>query len=198
MKPALRVLILNLHLYGGLLGAPYLVIYGLSSLTYNHPNAAVFQSELRVSVQTVSIEPLAIEQPERAAAAGRDALGLIGFIPAWKTTRDEAGELSFHVNRPGRSYQVRLVESTGEATLKRTDSGVWSVLRGLHGMTHFPGSPWMTTWGAYTYFSIAMIVFAVGSGAALWWTRTRARAAALAVLALGLGAGLGLVTWMVG
>ena len=103
MKPALRVLILNLHLYGGLLGAPYLVIYGLSSLTYNHPSAAVFQSEQRVSVQTASIEPFAIEQPERAAAAARDALGLIGFIPAWKTTRDEEGGLSFHVNRTPRS-----------------------------------------------------------------------------------------------
>lgn len=198
MKPALRAFVLNLHLYGGLLGAPYLVIYGLSSLAYNHPTAALFQSEPQVSVYGASIDPLAIEQPDRAAAVARDALGLIGFIPAWKTTRDEEGGLSFDVNRPGRRYQVRLVESTGEATLKRTDTGIWSVIGGLHGMTQFPGSAWMMTWGAYTYFSIAMIVFAVGSGAVLWWTRTRARAAALGVLILGLGAGLGLVTWMVG
>src|SRR5438876_3358188 len=97
----MRKWLLNLHLYGGLLCAPYLLIFGFSSLHFNHhfsfvepkPNSVTWHAPL-------AIEPLS--DNDKMAMSIRDSMGLMGWTIPWKMKRDAAGVLEFDLERPGK------------------------------------------------------------------------------------------------
>ncbi|MDA0336587.1 MAG: hypothetical protein O2782_15605 [bacterium] len=75
----MRTLLLQIHLYAGLLCSSYFVIFGLSSLNYNHHfghaidgNPTQWQEQLRMP---------AIAKDRHRALAVRDSLGLAGWAP---------------------------------------------------------------------------------------------------------------------
>jgi len=96
-----RRLILNLHMYGGLLCCGYLILLGFSSLQFVHhflpdpPAAAVWERDLVVPGEG---------EPKTRGEAVRDSLGLFGSVRNASVTKQ--GNLRFVLSRPGRNYVI--------------------------------------------------------------------------------------------
>jgi hypothetical protein len=189
MKPRTHKLLLDLHLYLGLLCAPYLILYGISALAFNHE----WRSERSETSWEAQIEPLPITAPATTPEAtvanaelARERLGLIGNVPAWRV-KLEGGALAFYVGRPGARYEVS-VAANGRARVDKSRGGVLSVLRGLHGSHGFGGSSWARTWRFYTDLSLLGFGVSVSTGLLIWARRRGARVVGSATLALGAAA----------
>ena len=104
----MRKLILNLHIYGGLLCFSYLIIFGVTSLNFNHPFAfTTAKAKPTTWEQTIALPDLPrvtadMTGEQRVAAkaqanhAIRKALGLFGNQRPWAESGwDAAGHLSF-------------------------------------------------------------------------------------------------------
>ncbi|MBI2505982.1 MAG: hypothetical protein HYW07_22430 [Candidatus Latescibacteria bacterium] len=105
----MRAILLKIHLYAGLLCSSYLVIFGISSLNFNHHfgKPAALKSERQRSLDTLP----AIADDQRLAEALRDTLGLGGYTLTWETDRSETEDslyFRFVVWRPGKEFRVRV------------------------------------------------------------------------------------------
>lgn len=105
----MRSILLKIHLYAGLLCSSYLLLFGISSLNFNHHfgKPAALKSERQRSLGALP----ALTDDQRLAEALRDTLGLVGWTLTWETRRSETVDsLYFHfaVARPGKEYRVRV------------------------------------------------------------------------------------------
>ena len=103
----MRAILLKIHLYAGLLCSSYLIVFGISSLNFNHHfgKPATLKSERQRGLNSLP----ATNDDQRLAEALRDTLGLVGWTLPWETRRAETEDsLYFHfaVNRPGKEYRV--------------------------------------------------------------------------------------------
>jgi hypothetical protein len=93
----MRKWILNLHLYGGLLCAPYLIIFGFSSLQFHYHFSFVTPKPAPPLVWTA---PLAVKPEgdnEGVASSVRDSLGLMGCTIPTNKERDASGNMRFYM-----------------------------------------------------------------------------------------------------
>jgi hypothetical protein len=192
----MRKILLKVHLYGGLVTCWYLLIYGWSSLGFNHPwllpseegKPVVWESQLEVSRESEDLQ---------TAALIRDRLGLIGWPLPWTMSRDAASILSFEIARPGKHYRVRYSELNQSVSVTENSTGLGSVIRSLHGMGHgIPNSSWMSSWAVYTEITNWMMLFAIGSGVYLWFERSRRPAAAVSWTILAVIASVSLMIYV--
>ena len=173
--PDFRKIFLNLHLYAGLLCAPYLVIYGVSSLNFNHQFKFAQPTEQKSSWETSLPKVPVGATHQETADRTRDALGMMGWAPYWELRPGENGDLHFAVEHPGRSYKVHLQASERKAVVEERPKGCWSVLNSLHGLTEVPNSRLSQFWGFYTRSSTWVIIFIALSGVWLWTNSKRER-----------------------
>ena len=121
----MRKIILNLHIYGGLLCFSYLIIFGLSSIMMNHDLPARPQSaEADAKLVKGDLEqpgPLPNFQPINSTLSSgqrdermkqnnekvRTVLGLFGWQRPWRSQWDSPPYKAFLV-RPGKSYTVEV------------------------------------------------------------------------------------------
>ena len=183
----------RLHIYLGLVCAPYFLVYGFSTLSWNHPDAAFFATAEETSTWTASLESAPHGSDLEIAEDIATSMGLIGHVPRWGVKR--AGEkLSFVVNRPGAKFALEFTPRTSSVRVLETRKGLWNVLRGIHGMTILPRSIWAWSWGAYTIVSIVALLVASLSGLILIWRKATTRRSPWTWLVLALGSGTILVT----
>ena len=168
----MRDAILKIHLYGGLLCASYLLIFGISSLNYNHH----FGQDADDKVQWERILEV-VDQKEKMAVAKkvRDDLGLIGWTIPWETRRDDAGNLHFGLARPGKHYTIHVFFKEGRVAVDEDRKGFWQVINQLHALTGIPNSPFVDTWGIFTEICVWVVLFSACSGVYLWATLKRDR-----------------------
>jgi hypothetical protein len=192
----MRKWLLNLHLYGGLLCAPYLIIFGFSSLHFNHhfgfveakPNARSWEAPLNV-------EPL--PDNEATATSVRDSLSLMGWTIPWKMKRDAAGDLQFDLERPGKSYTIRTLAGEHKVRVEERRKGFWQVFNSLHALGKLPNSRFVLFWGWYTEVCTWFVVFAAASGLYLWIDSRRERRVGLIALVLAVTCAGGLICFIV-
>src|SRR4051794_19631564 len=113
----MRKVILNIHMYGGLLCFSYLIIFGISSLNFNHPFAFTrAKFEPTVWEKPVELHDLPRVTPEmpneqrvKAKADAnnivRRALGLFGYQRPWKESfwnTQDPNHYHASLVRPGR------------------------------------------------------------------------------------------------
>jgi hypothetical protein len=198
-----RRLILNLHTYGGLLCFSYLILFGISSLNFNHPFAFTrAKSEPRHWEQKVELPDLPRVTPDlkgeqRVAAKAqanhmvRRALGLYGHQRPWKESWWDPNDPNhYHASlvRPGVEYEVDVYLDKELAKVTETRTGVWQVIQGLHGFHgKMPDSRFVSTWGVYTELCTFVVLFAGASGIYLWTQRRNERRIGYVLLS---GAGL--------
>lgn len=163
----LRRWLLNIHLYGGLLCSGYLLVYGVSSLLFNHRfDRLVGEASSRQWTATTAV-PLTDAAPEAVARRVADNLGIVGRIPAGEPRRDDAGDLRFTIQRPGRSFGIR-VDSSGLVTVAERRARPAAILMGLHDARPEPTSVVLTSWWYYTHLTVGVLLFLSVSGVVLW------------------------------
>lgn len=161
----MRKWLLNFHLYGGLLCAPYLIIFGFSSLHFNHHFGFIeHAAERPPHAWEAPLKVSALEDKDSMAESVRDSLGLMGWTLPWKTKRDADGDLTFDLERPGKSYTVQTQLKNGSARVEERSKSFWQVINSLHAMGAVPNSRFSEWWGGYTEVCTAFVVFAAVSG----------------------------------
>ena len=168
----MRSLLLQIHLYAGLLCSSYFVLYGVSSLNYNHHFGAAVEADRRTWERQLDLPP--IETDRQRALAVRDSLGLPGWAPWWKYRTGDDGVFHFELTRPGKTYTMQLTPG-GRLRVEEHRTGFWPVVDRLHGMMRMPNAPLVSWWGAYTELSFWVLLFGAGSGVYLWTRRRSER-----------------------
>jgi hypothetical protein len=187
----MRKTILNIHMYGGLLCFSYLIIFGISSLNFNHPFAFTrARSEAKVWEKAVTLPDLPRTTPDMtndqrvkaktdANNTVRRALGLFGYQRPWKESfwnTQDPNHYHASLVRPGREYDVDVYLDRGLANVKETRISAWSIVARLHGMHgEMPDSPFVSTWMVYTEICTIFVLFAGASGIYLWTARKNER-----------------------
>jgi hypothetical protein len=187
----LKKIVLNLHIYAGLLCFSYLLIFGVTSLNFNHPFAFTrAKAEPTYWEQAVSLEDLprvmeGMTGEQRVATKAkanhmvREALGLFGHQRPWGESYWDAKDSNhYHASlvRPGAEYEVDVHLDRNVAKVKETRTNAWMTMRGLHGLhEELPGAPVMAMWGWYTEFCTFTVLFAGASGVYLWTRRKNER-----------------------
>lgn len=189
----LRKHLVNWHLYLGLLIAPYVVVYALSAVAFNHGMKGT-PDEPSTAVRTVTIP--AADDDFALARALSEQLGVPGWLNRGRIQRPSPEELKFQIGRPGSRVEITVDEAAGEARVVTVRSGVVSVLQGLHGLHDLGGTLWGETWAIYTEVSAWVLALALGSGILLWLPRPSSRVLGASFLAVGAGASLLLVAWI--
>ena len=179
----MRKWVLRIHLYFGLLCCPYLIVFGISSLNFNHPFEFTRPAENRVTWErNVQLPPVTADN-EAVSEAVRDALGLIGWTIPWETHRDaDSGNLHFGLARPGKHYTIHVLRESGGVRVDERREGYWTVLRHIHGNKGVPRSRLMSVWGGYTELCTQFVLFAAVSGVYLFAARKRERLLGFGVL----------------
>jgi hypothetical protein len=193
VKPRRRRQLLDWHLYLGLLCAPYFVLYGVSSIAFNHHlhgDPVVTNWERPISAAPAGASKL------DAAKANRDALGLGGETLPWTVRRAPDNALAFNVTRPGRKYEIAVSPNGELARVRETDRGWIGVVREMHGAVATTGIAWTRLWSVYTDASILALLFALASGLLLWCTKRKQRVLGVATMTTGSLIWLGIWSWL--
>jgi hypothetical protein len=193
-------LILNLHIYGGLLCFSYLVLFGVSSLAFNHESlfprgttgaAKTWERTVDVGELPRVTKSMTAEQKVAAKTDAnnrvRAALGLFGHPRPWQESYWDAKDPNhYHASlvHPGRQYEVDVYLDRKLATVTETRTTVWRIIAGLHGFHgQMPGSALVSSWAWYTELCTFVVLFAGGSGVYLWTRRRNERRAGVVTLA---------------
>ena len=168
----MRSFLLKVHIYAGLLCSSYLLIFGISSLNYNHDFGKPRNEKV---TWERSLKIADMEDSMALSEAVRDALGLIGWPLPWETQRDERGSFRFGLSRPGKHYAIHVLFDENRVRVEETRKGFWVVINTLHGKMGVPSSRFMSLWGAYTELCTWVVLFSAASGVYLWTRRQKER-----------------------
>jgi hypothetical protein len=193
----MRKWMLKIHLYGGLLCAPYLFIFGFSSLHFNHHFGFIKDEPQPSSHWEAPLNVQPVKDNDAMAGSVRDSLGLMGWPLPWKTKRDPAGNLEFEMERPGKSYTIRAELTEHRAQVEERKKGFWQVVNSLHALGPFPNSRFVFLWGGYTELCTAFVLFAAVSGIYLWLNSKRELRVGLLALVAALLMSFGLMFFVV-
>ena len=181
----------DLHLYLGLFSSPFVLLYAVSAVQLNHSlmpwggraGIAAPPRTVRVVV-TPSDSGLAIADQVRRQLGIR---GEIGYV----NRKMDGSRVSFPIERPGHTTQVRVDLATGLATVEQKETGVWDALIYQHKM---PGphnanirGNWVFTvrWGWLADATVYLILFLTVSGVYLWTAFRAERRTGLVVAGAG-------------
>ena len=188
-----RKVILNIHMYGGLLCFSYLLLIGISTLNFNHR----FSFTIRPASVRTWTQPMTLPGLVTPEAANHDvaaivhqnnpmvihALGSFGTFTYADGVWTDSDTYHARFVRPGKEYQVDVHPSRGRATITRTRANVWAMIRDMHGLyAVYPDSLLASSFKWYTEISAIVVLFACISGVYLWTARRRERRLGLIML----------------
>ena len=195
----LRRILLNIHMYGGLLCFSYLLVLGISTLIFNHTDFSQTRSTSTRWTQSFPIDRIAWTGGNSAAESrairgenNRVILEALGSFAASAPEPDgrwtDADTYHAHFSRPGTEYEVDVHRAQGTASITRKRHGMWTTICDLHGsVLTYTGSKFAGTWTGYTELCVIVVVAQGISGIYLFAIRRRDRRMAFAMLA---GAGV--------
>ncbi len=192
----MRKWLLNIHLYGGLLCAPYLIIFGFSSLHFHHHFGFVAAEPRQSSEWEAPLSVQPVKDNNGMAESVRDSLGLMGWTLPWRTKRDAVGDIEFELERPGKSYTIHTELKEHRARVEERKKGFWQVVNSLHALGAIPNSRFVSFWGGYTEVCTAFVLFAAVSGLYLWVNSRRERRVGIAVVVAALVFSIGLMVYV--
>ena len=181
----MKKLIFNLHLYFGLLCSSYLIIFGISSLQFNHHFKFFKLGERTVNWEKTIDVPVDDNDLKSSGFAIRDALGLGGWVPPWwqKRPEDKPEIFELGIVRQGKQYWVDYNTTNGLAKVKEVRKGPLEVVLDLHGAGPFPNADLpLTVWPWFTHVCFWFVAFAVISGIYIWITSKQNRSLGMIVL----------------
>ena len=189
----MRSLFLKLHIYSGLICSSYLLIFGITSLNYNHEFGKPRNEKV---TWERSVEVANMKDEMALSEAVRDKLGLIGWSLPWDTRRDDRGNLHFGLSRPGKYYLIHVLFDENRVRVEETRRGFWAVVNSLHARMGVPSSRFMNLWGAYTELCTWVVLLSAASGVYLWTRRQKERVVGWILLAGASGTSLLLMVYV--
>ncbi len=164
---------LHIHIYLGLFSLPYLLIFALSSLNFNHH----FISEKPLSEWRewkAQVDIAASDDLLQVADQLMDALSIFGWFIPYESYRD-AEKTFIVIVQPGKIYHITLQPDGSALVKERLQSGA-HILKSLHGLgENIPHAPWIVnTWKYYQSLTVYAVLFWIVTGV-YFWSRNRRR-----------------------
>jgi hypothetical protein len=166
----LRKFLSKIHIWLGMLCAPYMIIFGFSSLHFNHHFSFVETGQHSVNWER-QIAVADTSDNKVLAERVRLDLGLMGWVPWWEYRRGEDNSFRFIVPRPGKSYTIKVNPERTLASVEELRYGPLKVINSLHAFGHLPGSNMVKYWSWYTNICVFFVIFAGVSGVYFWSKR---------------------------
>jgi hypothetical protein len=167
-------LIRAIHLYFGLFISPFVIIFGVSVLAFNHPRLFIPKNSAE-SFKTIStkLDTIPYDTTDLGTAKAilkkLDIKGEIDFI-----SKNE-DQISFPVNKPGLRTRVVVNTHNDSVLITRHPESSLNAMAWLHSM---PGqhnvalrgnSPFMKIWRIIADMVVYLVIFLVISGGFLWY-----------------------------
>lgn len=165
------------HYYLGLYLLFFLWLFAFTGLLLNHTFAfADFWPSRIVSKFERTVTLSASDGDEDRAIAVMASLGIRGEIE-WSSARPVGRAFEFRVNKPGKSWNVKVFGDENRAEVEETAVNAWGMMRALHSFTGVRSGDernrrdWILTtlWALSMDAVSAGIVVLVLSGLYLWW-----------------------------
>jgi hypothetical protein len=184
-------IIRKLHLYFGLFISPFVLIFGLSVLIFNHPglidriNPVKALPEIKAQLQGVSYDGPNLETA-KAVMAELNIKGEINFISR------NGNSIAFPVNKPGLSTFIKVNTNNDSVFISRTYEGPLRSMSFLHAMpgphnvTVRGNSGFIKTWRVVADVVVYLLLFLTFSGVLLWYFIKAERVVGIYALGLGL------------
>jgi hypothetical protein len=162
--------LLQFHIYLGLFCTPYLLIFALSSLSFNHVSSKEEFTPVKSERIAITLNEDSFDSPRALGEALRDSLHLMGWFIPWESHIDSAGFL-VNVRNLGRDFRMTGTWGIPEIELTANSTRFISMLKGLHGLhEEIPGAPWwINGWWLYQDLTVYSLLFWAMSGIYLWW-----------------------------
>ncbi len=185
------LLIRSLHLYFGLFISPFVLIFGISVLIFNHPDLINRVSpvknipDIKTKLDKIPYDTTDL-RTAKAIIAKLSITGEIDFI-----SRNDSS-ISFPVKKPGLRTQIKVNTNTGSVLITRKNEEVLRSTTFLHSM---PGphnvkvrgnSGFMKVWRILADVVVYFLLFLTVSGIFLWYILKAERVLGLYALVLGL------------
>jgi hypothetical protein len=192
----MRKILSKIHTWGGLFCAPILILFGFTTLNFNHQFSFMDAGEKKVQWEK-EIEVRVTDDNNAMCDQIYQALALRGNIYYWTARRNNNGDFSFRAKHPGKNYSVRIDQARRLATVEETRFGPLTVISEMHGARSYSQAPLGVLWVIYTYLSIVFVVFA-GTSGIYFWAKHKDKARLDWVLLLGVAGGSLLLLTTVG
>jgi hypothetical protein len=166
-------IILQTHVYLGLFCLPYLLIFAISSLNFNHHFLAEdWLSEAVVA--EIYLEIPILEDNKEMANALIDSLDQYGWYFPWDTRRDSV-QFVTGVGQPGRKLSIIHQWESGQTTIRTQRKSVGGLFKTLHFLGgEIPYAPWwINLWQYHQALTAYAMLFWVGSGVYLWLRKAK-------------------------
>lgn len=162
---------MQLHLYLGLLCIPYLLIFGLSSLDFNHHFFSK-ESHQQPITHLASVRLPHLDDDRVLGEALRDSLGLFGWYLPWETKRDSV-HFQTVISQPGKDYHLSVDLLTGKVEVTEKFKTAGQIFRILHFTGEsIPNAPWWVNgWQYYQVLTVYSMLFWAITGVYLWWRK---------------------------
>jgi len=177
MKINWRKILLKFHLYGGLLCFWYLLIFGLTSLHFQHRFPFMETKNLPAVVSTKKQLIFNLTNTDSVVATNiQNSLDLAGYYLPWETYRDSVGDFHTMIANPKWNYSIVYNLQNSTLTISAKEKSSWNILSSLHGYAgKMPNAPLLFIWHIYTYTCIGVVLFSIFSGIWLWSGRKKQR-----------------------
>jgi hypothetical protein len=192
----IRRILLNIHIYGGLLCFSGLLVLGISTLIFNHTDAFAQTPAKMTWSQPFPVDRIGKTDGKSAeesrAIRGANNRVILRTLGSFATSSPEpdgrwadADTYHAHFVRPGMEYEVDVHRSQGTADVTRKRPGVWATIRDLHGsVATYTGSFFAGTWGWYTEICVFVVVGQGITGIYLFSLRRKDRRMGFALLGI--------------
>lgn len=184
-------LVRSLHLYFGLFITPFVLIFSISVLVFNHPAFIDCLSPIRPSTETrTKLDEIPYDTTDLLTAkAIIEKLGIEGEIDFISHNNDR---ISFPVKKPGFKIQIQVDKHTDSVLITQQNEGFYRALTFLHSM---PGahnvkirgnSGYIQVWRVLADVVVYLLLFLTISGVFLWYFLKVERNLGFFSIALGL------------
>ena len=192
----MKNLLQKLHIYGGLIFFPYLLIFGLSTLYINH-DFKIFREKQDWTVRKMVIDIADIEDNQQLAESIRDSLELMGWCPWWIQNRDES-QFRFSIDHFGSEHRINANLGTGELIVNRRNKGFWSVLHSLHflGSDVPRANKVINSWQYYQDFTVIYLIIAIITGVYMFLESKKEKKTGILILGGFFGASLTFIIYV--
>jgi len=187
----MRKILLNFHIYSGLLCFSFLLIFGISTLIFNHPFAFTQRpSSVKTWTQPLAIPPLArsdgqslnekVQMVRQNNASILKALGSFA-MPSGASDGDWTDADTYHAHflRPGKEYQIDVHPSQDSVTITQSRMSFWMMTTALHAGSYTLVA---NSWPWYLELCTIGVIAAGITGIYLWPARARERRIGIVIL----------------
>lgn len=165
----MRNFLIKIHAYLGLFCVPYLLVFGISSLNFNHTIPGMGDDPGSViSWEKSASFPDSLDN-ETLAGVINDSLGIMGWYIPWDALRDSTS-FNYQTVHFGKHYDINLDVPEQNIRVTARAESIGNVIKGLHFLGEsVPRAPWwVNIWQFYQDLTVYGLLFWIISGLYFW------------------------------